>query len=241
MTNESALNLISGLWDSNWGIVVLQGTPDGSTGNITVSGYWGAEDHKKGIIHSGTFNPESKILEFQYSEIYRGALGSGQFDPADGTFEFKYTEQLTSIGGRARLILDADGCQFTGPFVELGGGNCGNWTMTRTDTDNGEPRTLGGISGLWDSGWGPVMLKHGSISGTQQVAVTGYWGEDEDAATIKITEGNLITEIGVFDFVYFDSNRNLRGSCCLVLAPGGEVMSGIWSDAAESGSLTLRR
>ena len=96
MATTSAVDLIAGVWVSNFGRVQFT-CRECEEGIILVTGFWGTAEQKKGVIDSGTFDRHNNILEFYYTEIYRGAAGDGELQPGNGRIFLSLTETISSI------------------------------------------------------------------------------------------------------------------------------------------------
>lgn len=96
---------ISGTWDSNLGQVTLQLWRNDATKAILVTGSW-VVGNNTGIFRSGTFDPQSGILDMQYYQPWNKAEGTAHF------------------------TLAADGKSMKGSWKQ--GDQQGEWNMTRT-------------------------------------------------------------------------------------------------------------
>jgi hypothetical protein len=229
---QEMIDLICGIWVSQWGLVTLE-YASASDDKISLTGFWGSVENKKGIIHSGTFNPVAGILEYNYTEIYNGATGRGQLSEKPGEFTFSFDDDIHTRNGSARLFLDKDKNQLTGVFCEFPFGNRGNWIMTRLEFPQ-TPARFPGISGYWESDWGPITLRQRNGS------VAGVWNEGQDCE-ITILNGAFDSERGILTYDYFDVKRNCKGVALLVLSADGSVLSGSWTEPTESGGVTMVR
>lgn len=90
----------SGNWKSEWGPVSIK--KDSGT---TFSGSWEEGKSKIGKIHSGNFDPKTRL------------------------FEFDFTETWTGLKGRAKLKLSDDNSTLAGSWIR--GKDKGEWKMQR--------------------------------------------------------------------------------------------------------------
>ena len=98
---------ISGTWDSNLGKVTLALWKSDVSKLILVTGSW-VVGNNTGMFRSGTFDPQSGILEMQYYQPWNKAEGT------------------------ARFTLAADGKSLKGAWKQ--GDQQGEWTMTRASS-----------------------------------------------------------------------------------------------------------
>jgi N-formylglutamate amidohydrolase len=109
-----------------------------------------------------------------------------------------------------------------------------------------------GLSGSWNSDWGPVSLRHSSIEGRAPVQVVGEWQQPPGAGACpaqqgppgcvgRIEQGRYDPATGVLEFTYYQDWNDTRGTARLTLAPDGAALSGTWTQPGEQGTWTLQR
>jgi len=97
---------LAGTWDTSWGFATLQTTPMKGKRLMSVTGSYVAGKNMTGVIKSGTYDPETRILEINFFEAWQG-----------------------DSNGAARLTMAPDGNHFKGTFKQ--GSMSGDLSMSR--------------------------------------------------------------------------------------------------------------
>lgn len=76
---EHASTLIDGKWESEQGEVILITHEDAATKKVMVVGEWHESPARKGVIQSGTYDPETKLLTLSFYRTWSNLRGSADF------------------------------------------------------------------------------------------------------------------------------------------------------------------
>jgi hypothetical protein len=165
--SPSTVSLV-GKWKSNWGLVEF---------NSNLTGRWNQGSGKIGQITSGSYDPKTRKLVFQYYQSWN------------------------DMNGTATLTLSEDGNRFSGTWTQQrgsnrpGSGGSGGWTMVRDSLERKHNPSKGSdlttIITKWENiipgivGW-PTNLPQ-PIGHTGQVEVDNGWAVNLTAVvTVKV-------------------------------------------------------
>src|SRR5579872_1329575 len=143
---------ITGVWESEWGLVTLKATPVKNKEVLAVTGHYVRARDQTGVIKSGTFDPASGVLQLNLEEPWNDTKGS------------------------ARLTRAADGKEFKGHFSKSNKEKAkdeGMLHLTRIRTGEWKPADL---AGTWDSPWGMITLKAAPAKDKEVEATVAYTG-----------------------------------------------------------------
>ena len=108
---------VDGEWQSNWGKVTIEHPSIKGDESVKISGYWyQAEKKQRGVIRSGTYDPKTRSLKFNYWQ-------SWNLSPGKATFK-----------------LSEDGTRLEGNWKHFGLAG-GEWTMWREASGKTETKT----------------------------------------------------------------------------------------------------
>jgi hypothetical protein len=200
-TTPSTVSL-AGKWQSEWGVVEFDS-------NLT--GRWNQGGGQIGQITSGSYDPKTRKLVFQYYQSWNNMDGTGTF------------------------TLSEDGNRLSGTWSQqprgsnrLGSGGSGGWTMTRDKTS---PQAIGtspqkpttckanvSLAGEWQSDWGLVNFNSN---------LTGSWNQGGGQIG-QIKDGSYDPKKCELVFHYYQSWNDMDGTTTLTLSEDGNRLAGSW-------------
>jgi hypothetical protein len=218
-----------GSWNSDWGPVNLSlaGPQADQTYNIT--GSWAQSGRS-------------------------GQITRGNYDPASGRMWFSYYQPWNNQRGTAKFNMNSNGTKLRGTWKQ--GSGSGSWILSRSSAPMlcGPPPGYGthaaaapitpvatrtaNLSGVWNSEWGPVTLRHGAPQMDGSTIVSGSWVQGPGQVGL-IQQGRVVGNVMMFK--YSMPWVATTGSAKLTLSPDRRRLSGVWTQKGGSGTWTLTR
>lgn len=99
LADADALKRIAGSWETSWGPMTLEARREG--GIVVVTGRWVQGPGMIGAVTRGTFDPETRVFEFDFDEPWHNQTGTATFTMSPDGQRLSGTWTFTAGGGGA--------------------------------------------------------------------------------------------------------------------------------------------
>jgi len=102
---EQAATIIDGKWDSDQGEVILMTSQDPASKTVSIQGEWHENPARKGIVQSGTFDPQTNMMNVSLYRTWSNVRGNGEFKLSYDSARLKGSWKGEVNGGGDWLLI----------------------------------------------------------------------------------------------------------------------------------------